>query len=128
MNQAMAAGPTRRRFQPQSDHRTETVYDDETIQELLDPLDDEDCLHILDAIDENALSASEIAAACDLPLSSTYRKIEQLVDAGVVSQGVRLSENGNHTAEYERLVDDVMVSVSATGFEVRIVRRDSDRR
>ena len=118
----------RYRQRSREDPPHETFPDDEVIQRVLEPLDDPDCLAILDAIDEETLSASELAEACDLPLSTAYRKLELLVDAGLVSQGVRISSSGNHTAEYERLVDDVKLSVSPDGFTLRISRRDVDRR
>ncbi|MDR5673433.1 Transcriptional regulator containing HTH domain,ArsR family [Halalkaliarchaeum sp. AArc-CO] len=120
--------PQRFRQGSREDPRHETFQDDEVIQRVLEPLDDPDCLAILDAIDEESLSAREIAEVCDLPLSTAYRKLELLADAGIVSQGVRLSTSGNHTSEYERLVDDVKLSVSPDGFTLRISRRDVDHR
>ena len=120
--------PQRVRRQSREDPRHETFQDDEAIQRVLEPLDDPDCLAILDAIDEESLSAREIAEVCDLPLSTAYRKLELLVDAGIVSRGVRLSTSGNHTSEYERLVDDVKLSVSPDGFTLRVSRRNVDRR
>lgn len=119
--------PTRPRSHPRTDRRNEIFRDDDAIQTVLEPLDDTDCLEILDAIDDEPLSASEIADARDLPLSTTYRKLELLVDAGLVSRGVRISSSGNHTSEYERFVDDVKLSVSPDGFTLGISRRDVDR-
>ncbi|AUX08952.1 ArsR family transcriptional regulator [Halalkaliarchaeum desulfuricum] len=118
----------RYRRHSREDPRHETFQDDDVIQRVLEPLDDPDCLEILDAIDEEPLSAREIAETCDLPLSTSYRKLELLVDAGIVAQGVRLSSSGSHTSEYERLVDDVKLSVTPDGFTLRISRRDVDRR
>lgn len=120
--------PQRFRRQSREDSRHETFQDDDVIQRVLEPLDDPDCLAILEAIDEESRSAREIAETCDLPLSTAYRKLELLVDAGIVSQGARLSSSGNHTSEYERLVNDVKLAVSPDGFTLRISRRDVDRR
>jgi DNA-binding transcriptional ArsR family regulator len=100
------------------------VDDQETMDVLFDVLDDEGSRDILEATAGTALSASEIADACDLPLSTTYRKLDPLTEAGLLTKRLRISRSGKHTAEYERAVDDVTVSVSPSGLEVRITRRD----
>ncbi|KAB1197269.1 MULTISPECIES: helix-turn-helix domain-containing protein [Haloferax] len=106
----------------------ETVVDDqETVDALFDMLDDEGCRCILEATDETALSASEISEVCDLPLSTTYRKLEPLTETGLLSKSLRISRSGKHTAEYTRAVDDVTVSVSSSGLEVRITHLDASQ-
>ena len=100
------------------------VDDQETMDVLFDALDDEDSRCILEATDGTALSASEIADACGLPLSTTYRKLEPLTEAGLLSKSLRISRSGKHTAQYERAIDDVTVSVSPSGLEVRVTHRD----
>ncbi|KAB1186708.1 MULTISPECIES: helix-turn-helix domain-containing protein [Haloferax] len=112
-----------RSFTPSSSDET-VVDDQETMDVLFDVLDDESCRCILEATDGTALSASEIAESCDLPLSTTYRKLEPLTDAGLLSKRLRISRAGKHTAEYERAVDDVTVSVTSSGLEVRVTHRD----
>lgn len=56
------------------------------------------------------LTASELAERCDLPLSTTYRKIDQLLDAGLLEESIRLSAQGKHSTEYRRAMDGVHVS------------------
>ncbi|WP_411965364.1 helix-turn-helix domain-containing protein [Haloferax sp. YSMS24] len=104
------------------------VADQETMDTLFDVLDDESCRCILEVTDGTALSASEISEACDLPLSTTYRKLEPLTETGLLSKGLRISRSGKHTAEYERAIDDVTVSVSASGLEVRISHLDESEK
>ena len=82
---------------------------------LFDVLGDEDCRAILLATGDEALSASELSEACDLPLSTTYRKLDRLTDAGLLSEGIRLRRSGKHTSEYVRSVDDVHVSIDTEG-------------
>ncbi|WP_335998817.1 helix-turn-helix domain-containing protein [Halorientalis halophila] len=85
------------------------------IQHVLDALDDTDCRAILDAASEDARSANELSDACDLPLSTTYRKLELLTDAGLLEERTRLSATGKHSSEYVRAVDDVVVSLGSDG-------------
>jgi DNA-binding transcriptional ArsR family regulator len=82
---------------------------------LLEVLSDADSRSILRATGEEALSASEISEACDLPLSTTYRKLERMSEAGLLAEGIRLRRSGKHTSEYVRRVDDVCVSLGAEG-------------
>ena len=58
---------------------------------LLAALEDEDCRAILEETDPEALSASELSEACDLPLSTTYRKVDKLTEAGLLEEQIRLS-------------------------------------
>ena len=90
---------------------------------LFEALGDEDCRTILRATGGDAMSANELSAACDLPLSTTYRKLERLTDAGLLAEGIRLRRSGKHTSEYVRCVDDVRVSIDADGgFELVLGR------
>ena len=110
---------------PENTGESMTVVDDETRDALLSALDDEDGRAILEAADDEPLSASEISEACDLPLSTAYRKIDLLTEAGLLSEQTRLRNSGKHTSEYERAVDDVVVSMDAEdGIEVRVSHRE----
>ena len=94
-------------------------------QLLLEALEDPGCRSILSAADEEAMSAVELSEACDLPLSTTYRKLELLTEAGLLSEGIRIRRSGKHTSEYVRSVDDVHVSVGgAGGVELTLSRRE----
>lgn len=88
---------------------------EDAVEALLDAFDDAYCRAILDATSERALSAKEISEACELPLSTTYRKLEQLTDAGLLAERTRLSRTGKHTSEYRRVVEDVVVTIGAPG-------------
>lgn len=81
----------------------------------LEALDDPDCRELLEATADEALTAGELVEACDVPRSTTYRKVEQLVEAGLLEEAVRISPDGKHASEYRRAVEDVVVSISASG-------------
>jgi predicted transcriptional regulator len=103
---------------------TETVTDGDELQAILDALQDVDCRSILAATSEESLSASELSTTCDLPLSTTYRKLDTLADIGLLAERTRLCPDGKHASEYVRVVDDVRVSAGADGgFEVTVSRR-----
>ncbi len=93
-----------------------TAEDDETPTEpdcetVLTALDDPDCRALLEATAEEALTAAELIERCDVPRSTTYRKLDQLAEAGLLEERVRLSADGKHPSEYRRTFDDVTISL-----------------
>jgi len=110
----------------QSSNEVQTIVAEKTIQKLLDALDDTDCRAILDATSEEALSASEISEAHDLPLSTTYRKLDRLTEAGLLEERTCIRRSGKHTSEYIRSVDDVVISLGPREeMEVQVLRGKS---
>lgn len=85
------------------------------MQEILSALDDADCHAILEATSGGALTANEISETCDLPLSTTYRKLDLLADVGFVEERTRIRGSGKHASEFVRSVSDVVVSLSQQG-------------
>jgi DNA-binding transcriptional ArsR family regulator len=93
---------------------------------LLGALEDGGCRGILEATTGEALSASEVADQCGLPLSTTYRKLELLAEAGLVEERTRIRRSGKHPSEYIRAVADVTVSLD-NGAAVELVTRPEAR-
>ncbi|MFO7927496.1 MAG: helix-turn-helix domain-containing protein [Halobacteriota archaeon] len=81
---------------------------------ILTALEDPDCRALLEATTDEALTASELTERCDVPRSTTYRKLEQLTEAGLLEERVRLSTDGKHASEYRRTFDDVTISLGET--------------
>lgn len=108
----------------QSSTEETVVRDEDAIQDLLDAFNDAGCRAILDATSDEALSTNEISEACDLPLSTAYRKLDQLTDAGLVEERTRIRRSGKHASEYARVVDDVVISIDSCGeMELRVSHR-----
>jgi DNA-binding transcriptional ArsR family regulator len=78
---------------------------------ILTALEDPDCRALLEATTDEALTASELTDRCEVPRSTTYRKLEQLTEAGLLEERVRLSTDGKHASEYRRTFDDVTISL-----------------
>lgn len=104
----------------------EVRQSEESIQELLDVLNDAGSRAILDATSDTALSANEVSDACDLPLSTTYRKLELLTEVGLVEERTRVRRSGKHPNEYIRSVSEVVISLdSSEGTELQVSHRSS---
>jgi DNA-binding transcriptional ArsR family regulator len=107
-------------YAPSRDTRTSMrapfeAEDTPDLQDVLDALDDEDCRAIVEVLDE-PLTAKAISEASDVPLSTTYRKLDLLTDAALLEERAVLQEDGHHTTEYE------------VAFEEVVVRLDEDRK
>jgi DNA-binding transcriptional ArsR family regulator len=81
-------------------------------------LEDPDCRCLLAATADEALTAQELTNHCDIPRSTTYRKVELLNEAGLLEERVRLRADGKHTSEYQRAFDGLVVSMDAGELEV----------
>lgn len=104
---------------------SEEVIDGESeITDLLDALDDADCRAVLEVTGEEPLSAKDIVDRCDIPSSTAYRKIDRLVEVGLLREGIRIRSSGKHASEYSRSIDHLELSIDDGGTEVRVVPRD----
>lgn len=104
--------------------------DTDASQAVFDALADEECRRIVATLDE-ALTASEVAEACDLPQTSTYRKLELLSDAGLVAEETELRMDGHHATRYVRDFEGVFVACDGdVPFDVDVVgqRESADQR
>lgn len=96
--------------------------DPDDVEALLAALDDDDCRAMLSATSDEARSASELSECCDLPRSTTYRKLELLTEAGLLKSGVRIHSAGHHTSEYARAYDDIVVGLAGGDVSIKLVR------
>ncbi|WP_459192137.1 helix-turn-helix domain-containing protein [Halosimplex sp. J119] len=99
--------------------------DDEApdLQDVLDALDDPDCRAIVTALDE-PMTASEISEASDIPLSTTYRKIDRLEEAQLLFEGTEIRPDGQHASIYEVDFEEVVIALTdEREFETEIARQ-----
>lgn len=78
---------------------------------VLAALEDPDCRALLEATTDEALTAGELTERCDVARSTTYRKLEQLTEAGLLEEQIRISSSGKHASEFRRTFDDVTISL-----------------
>jgi DNA-binding transcriptional ArsR family regulator len=100
------------------------------LQTVLDALDDEDCREFVRAADE-PMTARELSETCDVPLSTTYRKLDLLTEASLLAERTEVRSDGQHTSRYAPEFDSVCVSLDEDReFDVEIDRpeRSPDRR
>lgn len=94
---------------------------------MLEVIEDPSCRQILEATTDAALSTREVSDVCDLPLSSAYRKLDELMGVGLVEERTRIHRRGKHASEYTRSVDTVCISIGdGSGISCTVSKRDSD--
>ncbi|WP_224449598.1 winged helix-turn-helix domain-containing protein [Haloprofundus salilacus] len=94
-----------------------------SLQEVLDALDDPDCRTIVRQLDD-AMTARQLSNACDIPLSTTYRKLERLTDASLLEEQTEIRSDGHHTTRYWVSFQSVEIGLDEKReFEVTITRR-----
>jgi DNA-binding IclR family transcriptional regulator len=81
------------------------------LQSVLDALDDPDCRTIIEHLDE-PMTATEVSEECDIPMSTTYRKLDLLTDASLLAEETEIRADGHHATRYQ--VDFEAVQVGLT--------------
>ncbi|MGB9965325.1 ArsR/SmtB family transcription factor [Halobacterium hubeiense] len=91
---------------------------------VLDALTDPLCRRVLGHARE-PVTASEVADATDLSLSSTYRKLHALSDAGLLESQTELRDDGYHTTRYRATLDEATIRLDEDdGIDVSLDRRN----
>jgi len=85
--------------------------DDARVSEtVLDTLGDESTRAIIEALSE-PMTANELSEACDIPLSTMYRKLDRLTETDLVRESTEIRQSGQHTTRYARDFTEVSVWV-----------------
>lgn len=88
--------------------RDPLARDEPELQPVLDALDDPECRTIVLELDE-PMTASEVSEVCDIPTSTTYRKLELLTEASLLAEGTEVRADGHHATLYRVDFDEVVV-------------------
>ncbi|MFB6156490.1 MAG: helix-turn-helix domain-containing protein [Haloferacaceae archaeon] len=80
------------------------------LQTVLDALDDTDCRTIIRHLDE-PMTASEVSEECDIPMSTTYRKLDLLSEASLLAEGTQVRPDGHHATQYRVAFEEVAVGL-----------------
>jgi len=85
----------------------------ETSGEVLTVLADATCRAMLEAMADEALTAAELAETTGIPLSTVYRKLDQLIDTRLVVSTYRLGVDGKHPRQYRCNFDQILIQMAA---------------
>ncbi|WP_144922668.1 winged helix-turn-helix domain-containing protein [Halorubrum salsamenti] len=104
-----------------------------SVDTVLNALADDDARRIVSALSEPK-TASDISEECDIPLSTTYRKLELLTEASLLSESTDIRRDGQHTTRYSVSFETVTVSIDeeddegdAREFDIEFTRPERTR-
>jgi len=97
------------------------------VDDVLDALADEAARRILAALSEPK-TASQLSEECDVPLSTTYRKLEKLTDASLLDESTEIRRDGQHTTQYDVAFKSVSVSIDEERGRELVVELDRPER
>lgn len=88
---------------------------------VLHHLNDEVNRCFLELLSHKWRTAQELTAICETPISTTYRKLNDLEDAGLLKQRIRVSDDGKHPEEFRSRSMELTFRVDTiTGVDVTI--------
>lgn len=119
--------PQRQSGEGESSARRQSLLTDrDAITTVFEALNDPDARTILEAVSEEPLSAMEISRDCDLPSSTTYRKVNQLTQAELLSEQVKIKQDGKHTSLYELQIEEIQTTITDDGIELELCCRETE--
>lgn len=65
-----------------------------------------------------------MADLCDLPQTSTYRKLEALSDASLVEEQTDIRRDGHHATTYVRDFAGITVAYDGSNFDVAVLAEE----
>lgn len=98
------------------------AFDSPEPESVFDTFDDSVCREILDVIDE-PMSAREVSEATGIPVSTTYKKLDKLQEASLVSKETQIDPGGHHRARFVADFDRVIIERGEGGLAVNIESR-----
>lgn len=104
-----------------TDERGVPFEDDETTidgREALRLLSDSHARRVLDELDDDRLSASELAERLDSSRATVYRRLDSLESAGLVRSSIGVRADGHHRQRYRIAVDRVRLGFGSDGITV----------
>lgn len=110
---------------PRTNDATTTTERDAALDATFEALADADCRAILAAA-ATPKTTSELAEACDIALSTAYRKVELLSETPLLAEGVRFDPDGDHAAEYVRDAADAAIELDDGGVSLTVDREGAD--
>ena len=97
------------------------IEEPERKESFLEILSDKYCRSILEAIMETPKSAIEVSHEKIIPLSTVYRRIQQLHDSKMIRTSGVITEEGKRLFLYKSKIKEVKTSFSDGKLDVEVV-------
>jgi len=98
-----------------------TIQDQDLAKIFLESFADQDKKAIIGTVLDKSLIVADILHQCKVPQTSGYRKINQLIDAGLlIVNGHTLSSDGKKIKKYETIFDNVSMDIEKNVVVVKV--------
>ncbi len=79
---------------------------------ILESFGDDDKKKILGTINDEAMLISQIIETCNIPQTSGYRKINALIDGGLlIPAGYTITSDGKRVTKYKSIFDNIKIDI-----------------
>lgn len=115
--------PSPESFPDEPSQEATTSDEPDRLSSVLEVLGDRTSRRLLWLLGEagGPMTARELAAVCDASLTSVYRKLDQLTEAGLVEEDAEVDPDGHRRSRYRPVVDQIEIGLGADeGVEVRL--------
>jgi len=102
------------------------IKDQELSKIFLESFADSDKRLIIGSVMDESLIISDITKKCQIPQTSGYRKINFLINNGLlVSSGFEFTQDGKRVKKYEAIIDNVIMEIVKNSVSVKIKLKKS---
>ena len=102
------------------------IKDEELSKIILETFADSDKRLIIGSVMDESLIISDITRKCQIPQTSGYRKINFLINNGLlVSSGFELTQDGKKVKKYETIIENVIMKIVKNSVSVKIQLKKS---
>ncbi len=105
----------------QTIQQTRKIEDDSRKEAILDIMSDKYCRKILNTTLDKPMSAMEIARESKIPISTIYRRLQNLHDNKLLGISGSISEDGKKYFLYKSKVKAISASYNGNDVEINIV-------
>lgn len=98
--------------------KTQIIFDEQSKNSIVNILSDKYCRQILQATQYKPKSAMELGKECGIPISTVYRRLQNLHDQHLMQTTGNISEDGKKYFLYKSKVDGISAVFSENGFQV----------
>jgi len=102
------------------------IKDEELSKIILESFADSDKRLIIGSVMDGSLIISDITRKCQIPQTSGYRKINFLINNGLlVFSGFELTQDGKKVKKYETIIENVIMKIVKNSVSVKIQLKKS---
>lgn len=98
------------------DHTIIKIHDEEMINKILQFFGDDDIKNILKIIMKNEKTIPDILKESNIPKTSAYRKIENLINAGMIIETGKILSESKKISKYRCIFEQIVIKLKSDSF------------